>query len=157
MTWVTQLTKEYNDQARYLQRYRDSLIRPDEEEPHPDLKVVEEMIADLHYGIEWMRTGRQPNRRRGIDIHDAYSRSILMDMDLLPQETIERQELRVTEEQKKELVRILMKLSARERQCFLLHTAFGLSYGEIGKELKLSRTAVQKNVERARSKVGHAV
>lgn len=157
MTWVKELKREYADSARRLQQYRDRLLEGDPAEPHPDLKTVEDMLADLHYGIEWMRIGRQPNRRRGVDIHDAYSRSILMDMDLLPAQTVERQELRVSESQKVELVRILMRMSARERQCYLLHTAYGLSFAEIGKELRLSRTAVQKNVERARSKVGQAV
>lgn len=162
MSWVHRLTREYADSARRLQRYRNQLLRsmqdgsPDAEE-HPDLRTVDAMIADLQYGLEWMQSGRQPQRGRSADIHDAYSRSILMDMDLLPMQQMERREpAPVSETQKVELVRILLRLSARERQCYLLHAAHGMSEREIGKELKLSRTTVQKNIERARSKVAQA-
>jgi RNA polymerase sigma-70 factor (ECF subfamily) len=103
--------------------------------------------------MEWMRTGREPHKRRGLDIHDAYSRSILMDMELLPASTTARQELRATEAQKVELVQILMKLSNRERQCFLLHTAHGLSMAEIGRELRISKSVVQKRIESAKAKI----
>lgn len=158
MTWVKQLKTEYADSARRLQQYRDRLIQTDlDAEMHPDMQIVEDMLADLHYSLEWLQTGRQPNRRRGVDIHDAYSRAILMDMDLMPEQVVERQELRVTEAQKVELVRILMRMSARERQCFLLHTAYGLSERDIAEELKLTRRTVRTNIQRAKSKVGQAI
>lgn len=153
MTWVGELRKEYAESEKKLTAYRDKL-REAGPEMEDELRVVEDMIADLHYGMEWMRTGREPHRRRGIDIHDAYSRSILMDMELLPASTTVRQELRATEEQKIKLVQILMKLSTRERQCFLLHTSHRMSMTEIGKELSISKAMVQKSIERARVKIG---
>jgi RNA polymerase sigma-70 factor (ECF subfamily) len=149
-TWVEKLRKEYAQSEKKLDAYRKTLQDP---EMMDELAIVEDMIADMHYAMEWMRTGREPHKRRGLDIHDAYSRSILMDMELLPASTTARQELRATESQKVELVQILMKLSNRERQCFLLHTAHGLSMAEIGKELKISKASVQKNIERARAKI----
>lgn len=153
MTWVSDLRKEYAESEKKLTVYRDKL-REAGPEMAEELIIVEDMITDLHYGMEWMRTGREPHRRRGLDIHDAYSRSILMDMELIPASTTVRQELRATEEQKVKLVRILMKLSTRERQCFLLHASHGMSFSEIGAELGITKATVQKNVERARLKVG---
>lgn len=149
-TWVEKLRKEYAQSAKKLGAYRKKLQDP---EMMDELAIVEDMIADMHYAMEWMRTGREPHKRRGLDIHDAYSRSILMDMELLPASTTVRQEIRATEAQKVELVQILMKLSTRERQCFLLHTSHGLSMAEIGAELGISKRSVQEYIEKARAKV----
>lgn len=150
-TWVEKLRKEYAQSEKKLAAYRDKLQDP---EKMDERMIVEDMLTDMHYAMEWMKTGREPHKRRGLDIHDAYSRSILMDMELLPAATTARQELRATEAQKVELVQLLMKLSARERQCFLLHTSHGMSFADIGRELELSKTTVQKNIERARTKLG---
>jgi len=65
--------------------------------------------------------------------------------------------MQISEKRKRELARILLRLSERERQCFLLHAVEGLSYAEIAKELKLTRTAVQSYVERAKSKVRQGI
>lgn len=161
-TWVERLIEEYNDGKNQLESHlhKLDLQDPDREDPQVerDRELVSGMIADMHYAIDWMRSGRRPGSRRGTEIKDAYSRAILLDMDLLPANDEEPEpELSVTMEQKRALVRVLMKLSKRERQCYLLHTAQGLSLAEIGKEMKLSKAAVQKYVDRAKSKVGQAV
>lgn len=160
MTWVKQLKREYAEGKRMLEKYRDSLIRDDPrkqmDEETKELTVVKEMIADMNYAIEWMQTGRQPHTRRGVDVRDAYKRSILMEMDLLPN-TPPEQEIRITDEQKQAAVKVLMMLSAREMECYLLHASNGLSLGEIAKMLKLSKASVQKHVDRAKTKVAHAI
>ena len=48
---------------------------------------------------------------------------------------------------------ILLCLSHRERQCYLLHMAEGWSLQEIADELKISKSTVQKYVERAKNKI----
>lgn len=156
-TWVQERKKEYAEGKRKLEQYRDTLSRsvhsPDDMH---ELTVVEDMIADMNYAIEWMRTGRQPNTRRGVDIKDAYKRSILMDMDLLPTPEPE-EELSITIAQKQAAVKVLMKLSPRELECYLLHASNGLSFSEIGDELNLTKAAVQKYIDRAKSKVQQAI
>lgn len=155
--WTEKLIKEYSNGMRQLEKYRDSLYREDEAVQN-ELKVVAEMVSDMKYAIEWMRVGRRPYSRRGVDIKDAYSRSILMDMDLLPNTEPEpEQETTVTIEQKKALVKIMLKLSARERQCYLLHMAQGMSFAEIADELKLKKRTVQDYVDRAKTKVEQAI
>ncbi|TFE30822.1 sigma factor-like helix-turn-helix DNA-binding protein [Cohnella luojiensis] len=152
MTWVKERKREYAAGKRQLEQYRDKLLTVDPEEVAEELTIVEGMIADMNYSLEWMRTGRQPNTRRGVDIKDAYKRSILMDMDLMPTPEPE-EEITITITQKQAAVRILMKLSPRELECYLLNMSNGLSERAIAKELKLSRTTVQKNIQRAKSKV----
>lgn len=156
MTWVKERLREYRQQRRYLVRYRDKLQTDDPDQP--DISTVSGMIADMNYAIEWMRTGRRPRSRRGVEIRDAYSRAILMDMDLLPVLQPEPDEpLRISEKRKRELVEILMRLSERERQCFLLHAVDGLSYAEIAAELGIKKATVQYYVERAKSKVAQGI
>lgn len=151
-TWVSVLRKEYAASEKKLVAYRDKL-RGEVSEIDPELLTVEDMLTDMHHAMEWMRTGREPNRKRGQDIHDAYSRSILMDMELLPASTTVRQELRATEAEKVQLVQLLMRLSNRERQCFLLHTSNQMSMAEIGRELRISKATVQTNLDRAKAKL----
>lgn len=164
MTWVKERLREYNKGKRTLERYRATLIRDDQKDQTQDelaeIDTVSGMIADMSYAIEWMRTGRRPHSRRGVEIKDAYSRAILMDMDLLPVMTAEpepEQELNITDRQKRDMARILLRLSERERQCFLLHAVQGLSFAEIAKEIKISKGTVQDYVERAKSKVQEEV
>lgn len=153
MTWVKDLIKDYRKSRSMMIESRDSL------DPLADwdmIKEIDKIIADMNYSIEWMRTGRQPQTRRGVDIHDAYKRSMLMDMDLLPNIPVE-QELRISEAQKQAVVKILMKLSKRELECYLLHMSNGLSLAEIATELSLKKRTVQDYVDRAKTKVGQAI
>jgi RNA polymerase sigma-70 factor (ECF subfamily) len=160
LTWVKDRLREYAKGKRDLEKYRDSLIGDESDdmtdEVREEVEIVSGMISDMNYAIEWMRSGRRPNSRRGIEIHDAYSRSIMMDMDLLPR-TEPEPEMAVSIERKRELVRILLKLSAREQQCYLLHTAHGMSFADISKEIHLSKASVQRYVDRARAKVGQGL
>jgi len=160
VTWVKARKKEYAEGVRNLMKYRDSLTRLDLREQTPEelqeISIVEGMISDMNYAIEWMRTGRQPHTRRGVDIKDAYKRSILMDMDLIPNKQPE-QEQRITDVQKQAVVKIMMKLSPRELECYLLHVSNGLSLAEIADELKIKKRSVQDYVDRAKSKVAQAV
>jgi RNA polymerase sigma-70 factor (ECF subfamily) len=155
-TWVKERKREYAAGKRKLEKYRDKLLTADPEEVSEELTIVEGMITDMNYSLEWMRTGRQPNTRRGVDIKDAYKRSILMDMDLIPAPEPEV-EIVITIAQKQAMAGILMKLSDRELECFLLHMSNGLSLAEIADELKLTKRSVQEYVKRARAKVGQAI
>ncbi len=110
----------------------------------------------MNYAIEWMKTGRQPHTRRGVDIRDAYKRSVLMEMDLLPAPEPD-EELPITIAQKQALVRILMTLSPRELECYRMHVVNGLSLGQIGKELNVSKASVRDYVDRAKHKVQQGI
>lgn len=168
--WAARLKKEYADGKGLLEKYRESLRRRKSdalaaseeavEALRQELRIVEDMIGDMDYSIEWLQLGRRPDGRRGVDIHDAYSRSIMMDMDLLPyvQQVQEpERDSAVTPERKAAIVGILLKLSDRERQCYLLHMAQGMSFSDIGRELKLKKRTVQDYVDRAKSKVAQAI
>jgi RNA polymerase sigma factor (sigma-70 family) len=155
-TWVEKLVTEYADSKKKLDAYRLKLdpLNPLQQE---ELRTVKEMIADLNYALEWLHSGRRPWSRRGVDSKDAYRRAALMDMDLFPDISFEPEEVEISHERKKQLVDVLLKMSKRERQCYLLHMAQGLSYAKIAEELNISRYSVRTFVDRARGKVSQGI
>lgn len=150
--WVEQLITEYGDSKRKLEQYRRTLD-PDNLDDQFDAKQVGSMISGMRVSLEWMRTSRAPGSRRGADRKDAYKYCSLMDMDLLPYVDPEPEAVELTDERKRQLVAVLLKLSQRERECYLLHMGQGLSYAKIADELGISRRSVQQYCERARAKV----
>lgn len=119
-----------------------------------DKSLINSMISDMDYSLEWMRRGRRPENRRGIDRRAAYQRSILMDMDLFPfieEETDPK--VHITEEKRKQILDILIELSDRERHCYLLHMANGMTISQIKAELGVGRSTVQTYINRAKEKI----
>lgn len=156
--WVEKLIKEYNVEKGQLQNYRDKLVPALKRDKFNTTKIdelqnVEDMIGDMNFALNWMRSGRRPGSRRGVDQRGVYKRTELV--KAFPGIVPDVNEL--TNEEKRKLVDTLMSLSARERQCFLLFVTGGLTYAEIADKLKVSRTSVQKFVERAKSKVQQGI
>lgn len=143
MTWIEKLIKEYAAETRYLEKYRSALDTTDPLVAE-EANTVSGMISDMRYALEWMRRGRRPGNRRGADIKDIYRQRELY-TKLQPTE--------LTVNDQRNLALILLELSTRERTCFLLHMAHGLTYAEIGDKLKVSKETVRTFVDRAKSKV----
>ncbi len=154
--WADELLMQYEDGRSDLHRMGDEL-NMDNLRDKQDKKQINSMISDMSFSIDWLKKGRRPGNMRGIDKRSAYQRRALIDMDLFPSLDIGTEEKVLSQNERKEIMDILMLLSHRERQCFLLHQAQGLSYAEIHRELKISRSTVQKYVERAKKKVENAL
>jgi positive control factor len=149
--WVDKLINEYEEGRKELRRMKNKL--GNSELDRLDKTQINSMINDMTYAIDWMKIGKRPGNLRGIEKRSAYQRRVLLDMDLFPSWDLEPKRKELTEEQKKLIVNILLCLSHRERQCYLLHMAEGWSLQEIADELKLSKSTVQKYVERAKNKI----
>ena len=39
-----------------------------------DISIINEIIIDINYALEWMRTAKQPGKTRGIERRAAYER-----------------------------------------------------------------------------------
>lgn len=150
--WADKLITEYETGRKQLRQMRGKL-NLELLEDKQDKKQINSMISDMSFSIEWMKLGRRPGNMRGIDKRSAYQRRALIDMDLFPSLDIEPEEKEISEEQKRLLVNILVDLSHRERQCYLLHMAQGYSMREVAEELKISKASVQKFIERAKNKI----
>jgi RNA polymerase sigma factor (sigma-70 family) len=115
--------------------------------------IINSMISDLEFTIEWIENGRNPNLRRGADRKDVY----LLD----PQEMDKRvyQELykessrELTQDEKEMLEDAMCTLSNREREVFTLYHCDGLSIKRIADLLGLAKGTAQKHFERAVRKI----
>lgn len=156
MTWVDKLITEYADGKGRLIEYKKTLDMSNDVD-REEAKVVGQMIADMSFAVDWMRRGRRPGSRRGTDKSDAYRYAVLRDMELLPAMDLHTPEPIISSEQKKKILDILLRLSKRERQCYLLHAAQGLSIAQTADELSLSKRSAQQYIDRARAKVALAI
>lgn len=151
-TWSEKLISEYKISKKQIEDYRDSLNVNDPLNQE-EFRIISEMISDMQYSIDWMKRGRRPGTIRGIEKRSIYQRRALLDMDLFPAIDMRPKQVYLNEEQKVQLINILVDFSYRERECYLLHMAYGLSMSEIAIELNLKKRTVQQYVERAKEKV----
>lgn len=141
------LIMEYKRGKKALERMKSNITDPNE------LKIVNEMIADMDYAIDWMRLGERPNfTGRAIKQKNAYARRSLINMDLFPSLQVEPTK-EISNERKKAVMQILMTLTERQMNCFLLHTAHLRSMQEIADELGIKKRTVQEHIDIARSKI----
>ncbi len=149
--WVDRLIKDYRKSKRLIVQHRDT-IDPTAEEY---ISLLNETIADMSFAIEWIRTGRRPYQRRGVDRRGVYREPFVLDKDLFPSlyEPPAVRPFRLTEEQRTAAIEAIGQLSDRERDCYLLHVSKGMSYAEIGNTLGLSKRTVQEYTVRAKKKI----
>ncbi|MNW27553.1 positive control sigma-like factor [compost metagenome] len=142
-TWVEDLIKQYAAETHVLERYRDSL---DVDIPGAaeEAETVSGMLADMRYALTWMRRGRRPGSRRGAERTDVYRQRELL---------IKLAAAEMTLDERLRLAEALLTLSERERTCFLLHMAQGLTLQEISVRLNLTKRTVQGYIDRAKKKI----
>lgn len=147
MSVMAKLIKEYTSGSYQLDKLRQSLDSGSATDKE-DSKIVSGMVSDMRYALEWMRHGRRPGNRRGADRTDIYRQRELLE-ELRPTQ--------IDEKEREKLVRVLLTLTERERTCFLLHMAQGLTYAEIASNLNVSKASVQTFCKRAKDKVQQAM
>lgn len=120
-------------------------------------RIVAEMLSDLNYGIEWMRSGKQPNTlSRVIDHKSAYDRRMLLNMDLFPCLDVVCNADKVLSDDKKRLVTyVLSHLTERQLTCFLLHTAHMLNEAAVAAELGITRDSARSHIRTAKKRIAH--
>lgn len=148
--WVDQMVEEYTAGKKALEMIKEPLD-PDNLEDAEDRKLVNGMISDMDYSLEWMKKGRRPGNRRGIERRSAYQRSSYCEMDIFP--SLENEQKEIPTALKYKLLDVLLEFSGRERECYLLHMSQGFSFAQIAKIMGLSRSSVQRYIERAKKKL----
>lgn len=144
MLFTDQLIEEYKENQRNLLQLTNTYDTADPQDKE-DKSKVNSMIDSMAFAIEWMETGRQPGLFRGIDKRGIYQQMELeeayMIPDIVEQIDINDKEIHLTEEQKQTLLQIFSDLSIRERQCYLMHVAEGLSMNRIAKKINITKTS----------------
>lgn len=130
-----------------------------------DISIINEMISDINYALEWMRTAKQPGKTRGIERRAAYEREKPCD-PLMMQRYVRSTEMPVYEwdtEVKESVIsewdRIqledaLSTLTEREKEIYVMSRGYGFTQDKISNYLKLQRTTVQEYLKRADKKIG---
>lgn len=131
------------------------------EQDKVDRSHINSMIDDTSFVIDWIEQGGNPEEMRGINIKSAYHLKYLSNMDILPdlteELTKEREPLTMTDEQRKIILKLFDNLSDRERDCFLLHVARGMSMQEVADELGISKWTVRTYIDRAKEKAKEVI
>jgi positive control factor len=130
-----------------------------------DREIIGGMIADVNYTMEWLRSGRRPNARRGIERPYSTTTSNVSEIRSWDPKWLEvyrspsgwsgYQEEAPDEapDQQWRIDEALHSLSKRERECYVLHHGFGMSERDIARELHLGRDSVKVYLERAEKKI----
>lgn len=130
-----------------------------------DISIINEMISDINYALEWMRTAKQPGKTRGIERRAAYEREKPCD-PLLMQRYIRSTEMPVYEwdtEAKESVIsewdRIqledaLSSLTENEREVYIMSRGNCFTQEKIAAMMGVSRNTVKKALLRADNKIG---
>ncbi|MEH6944402.1 sigma-70 family RNA polymerase sigma factor [Bacillus sp. JJ722] len=143
-----------------LREVRKLMLTANEE----DKKILGSMASDLVYAIEWMRTGKQPGPRRGIERRAAYQKERPCDPILMQRyfrTTAEdvyewdnhQQEDTLSYWDRVKLDDALSVLTEREKEIFLMSKGNCLSFSKIADLLEVSKSTVQDTIERADKKI----
>ena len=154
MEWVDKLIIEYEQGRKELRQMKERL--GDSEQDESDKSTINSMINDMEFSLEWMKTGTQPDMYLGIDKHGAYQKDHIANMDIFPSLDIVP-ERKLTEQEKQDIFLKLVRLSARERVCFVYSEGYLWKQEEIAEELGISRNSVKQYLTRARKKLGVSV
>jgi len=133
-----------------------------------DKKTISGMISDLEYAIEWMKTGRRPGNKRGIERRAAYQRErpfdpILMQRYFRSMDDNEyewdkhQQEHAITSWDRERIDDALSVLTEREKEIYLMSRGYCLSLGQIARFLDIKKTTVQNYIIRAEKKIGSRI
>lgn len=151
------LLEEYKQARKGLKQMLGRL--GDSLEDLEDKKQINSMIDSINFIIHWLETGRNPEQEKGAEIGKIYHVFYYEDMQIFPDihEQLRENEgsgtLQLSEDQKKQLVKIFSELSNRERQCFIMFNVEGLSMQQIADVLGISKASVQTYVKRAQQKI----
>lgn len=133
-----------------------------------DISIINGMISDINYALEWMRTAKQPGKTRGIERRAAYEREKPCDPLLMQRYVrstvmpvyewdMEAKESVISEWDRTQLEDALSTLTDREKEIYVMSRGHGLTQDKISSYLKLSRNTVKTYLERADKKIGQRI
>lgn len=156
MIWADEMILQYKKHRGELIQKRAKLNKENPQDKL-DLTQYNSMIDEMDFVLQWLETGRDPNNYRGADKRRIYQSQSFQSMDFIPDITEQIEEgpkhLYMSAEEKIIMADIFSSLSLRERQCYILHEASGMSMAKIAEETELKKRTVQQYIERARKKI----
>ncbi|RFB28227.1 sigma-70 family RNA polymerase sigma factor [Brevibacillus sp. VP] len=121
-----------------------------------DIELLGEMISSVDFIIEWIKTGKRPGMRRGIERRAIYQREVLMD-PLTLQSHINRTNAgspaNITDSQREDIEKALSCLTDREKECYIMAHGQGMTQYAIAELVGISRASVETYIHRAQKKI----
>jgi RNA polymerase sigma-70 factor (ECF subfamily) len=147
------LLYEYKKTVRLLRKaYRQTEMIKDMAERESNKKIISSMIKDTEFVIDWIRSGREPGKRRGAERVNVYLVDPMM-MDSVQYNILGHKKSELSLEDKNLIKKALRTLSDREREVYILHYAELLSLEEIAQLLSVKKSTIQTTLKRAQCKV----
>ncbi|MGC4378273.1 sigma-70 family RNA polymerase sigma factor [Fictibacillus sp. Mic-4] len=154
------LINEYKETLHMVRKAQETTNKEDK-------AILRSMASDLEYALQWMRSGRCPGNKRGIERRAAYQREksinpLVMQKFFRSTEDVYEwddhlKEDKISDWDRERIEDALSVLTDREREIYLMKRGHCFSYEEIAAYLCISKGTVQKNIERAEKKISERV
>lgn len=154
---VIDLLHQYRKSRSDLRKMYNALN--DTEKDKEDKTVINSMIDDVTFIIDWIERGSNPDDYRGNNVKNAYHVSKLSNIDILPDITdqLENEPRKLTDEEKRIIQKLFNSWSDRERDCFIFYEVEKRSMAEIARLIGVSKSSVQQYIKRAREKINKII
>ncbi|MEJ9122846.1 sigma-70 family RNA polymerase sigma factor [Bacillus cereus] len=154
------LIKQYKETLNQLLTAKEKTTKQEE-------KIINRMISDIKYSLNWMRNGREPEPKRGIERRASYQRDVkvnplLIQRYLRSKETEyewdkEQKENAITTWEKIQLDDALSTLSKTEKEIFVMYKVGMFTQEEIAEMRGVTRSTIQQHLRRADKKIAQQV
>lgn len=122
--------------------------------------AINGFISNVMYVITWLSRGHAPGPRRGMHRRSRQQGEILMEplkMQSYANPAACGSPTTITDWERFMIDEAMRKLTEKERECYVLKYGQCFSEYEIAKMMNLSRTTVQKNIQRAIAKINESL
>ncbi|MGG1519551.1 sigma factor-like helix-turn-helix DNA-binding protein [Paenibacillus oryzisoli] len=143
---------------QYMKTVQNLTAMKEQAERQEDQKLLAEMIGDCEYIVLWLRTGRAPGNRRGVERRSVYELTKVWDPSWFESFTgvpVADSVRELTAKEEFGLHDAMAALSERERQCYILHIGFEFSWEQVARELNITIRTVRTHYQRAEQKMEH--
>ncbi|OES45826.1 sigma factor-like helix-turn-helix DNA-binding protein [Domibacillus iocasae] len=149
------LIYEYKQSLRALKEVKAAIEAKPEllEQDLQDKTLINSMISEVEFAIQWMVSGRNPDARRGADRTGAYTLDPKLIEAVVPNRIVASEERKLTADEKWLLDDVLGDLTTREKDVFTLIKAEGITFEYTAELLGLTKSSVQTYLERAEQKI----
>jgi RNA polymerase sigma-70 factor (ECF subfamily) len=149
---VTDLIPGYRNTKRTLEKVRDQATDKAWKE------TLGLMIGNCEYSLQYLETGGNPNRRRGVEARyeRPWDPAWITKYESPNGWVVERESRDLTDDERFRIEEAMRDLTDREKQCFMMSAVDGMTEYDIARELHLGRSTVQKFLERAKNKIENA-
>lgn len=111
---------------------------------------MSQMVSDLEFSIEWMKTARMPGNRRGIERRGYKQREIATDPVLVRKLIQAKQEFSELPESEIQLLGDLLGcLNKEQYECFVMIRGSGYSFSEVSAMLGIAKSVVHYHLHAA--------